>query len=359
MTYYILPKTNNESPEISPVFFDTIEEAEMTVISNSVQLRRNILLNQIKTISRNNNKTKRKMFFKKNTEEQESARLSEDENESSSQLQSHANLTKSEFMEIIGIFNIYDIAKMMNHSFDFLNFSCLTSLEITSALNCHVKITSPKTSLQSYAVNLKRLNLDLDLNVTFFDTVHLSKSTDNYSHDLICALFVILKSTSNGGLCVIKMSTITFQLELDVVYILNYVFDKVYALKPDSSNVINNEKHIVCKHFLKKRSTPIIAQIGALIESPMKKHIGKLLLHDLPSTFLIKMEEINAIIGQKQMDGLCQMINTIKHKSMEDPSTNECAPPWHKMSTNHNAFNHRLSKHVGKPVEDHKLDKDG
>ena len=373
MTYYILPKTNNESPQISPVFFETMEEAEKNVTSNSVRLRRDILLNQIAVISRNNNKTRQKICFKKPAVECKEEVLPPGISLSSSPL--HVSLIGtmtdqikednnssgllSEFIEINGVFNISDIGKNnhQNHSFDFLNFSALTTPEISSAISCHVKITSPKTSLQSYAINLKRLNLDLDFNAMFFDTVNRDQSTEYYFRDLICALFVILKSTSNGGTTVVKMSTMTLQIELDVVYILNYVFEKAYILKPESSNIINDDKYIVCKNFVKKRSGALATQITSLIEPLSKKYIGNIgkLLHDeLTSTFLIKIEEINVIIGQKQMDGLCQMINSIKHKSTEDSHA-----PWQKTAVTHNAFNHRLSKYVSKPDDDQKLEKEG
>jgi hypothetical protein len=325
------------------------------------------------------------MFFKKNTAEWKEDVLPPSTSFSSSplnvslmvtaidQIKENNNTSSllSEFNEINGVFNISDIGKNnhqnhQNHSFDLLNFSALTTPEISSALGCQVKITSPKTSLQSYAINLKRLNLDLDFSAMFFDTACRDNQTrENYLRDLICALFVILKSNSNGGAIVMKMSTLTLQIELDVVYILNYIFEKVYILKPDSSNVVNDDKYIVCKNFMKKRSGTLATQIASLIEPFSNKYIGndrndrndrnigKLLNNGLTSTFLIKIEEINVIIGQKQMDGLCQMINSIKHKSTDDSHA-----PWQKTTVMHNAFNHRLSKYASKPDEEQKFEKE-
>jgi len=350
MTYYILPKTNNDTPLINPVFFDTEAETETMVISNSVRMRRDILLNQVSTMVRNNNKPRQKLFSKKAIiEEEEPVIVAPSTSPPSSTSSTHSTSSPllQEFNEIISIFNIADLSKY-SRPIECLNFSCLPSSEILRGLNFNAKITSPKSSLQSYAVNLKRLNIDLEFGLMFFDI----SSCDSYSQDLFCALFVVLMATSNGGFAVVKMTTMTLQLELDIIYVLNHVFDKAFLLKPDSSNPVSNDKYIVCKHFLKKRSATIISQIVPLIESSMKKHIGKLLCHSLPSTFLTKIEEINVIIGQKQMDALSQLINSTKHKSMEDttglvPSvfSNECSP-WHnKTSANHNAFNPRLFKH--------------
>jgi hypothetical protein len=360
MTYYILPKTNNSSPQLNPIFYDTQSDSEHVVISNSIQLRRDILLNQISTISRNNSRPRQKLFLKKTAIESTTEHvmmkqvdvdaINSKEREVVSSLPTSLLPTSllPEFTEIIGIFNISEVGKC-SHPYEFLNFSCLTSPEISCAINCHAKITSPKTSLQLYAVNLKRLNLDLNLDAMFFDVIS-GNQLSSYSHDLICALFVILKSMSSGGTTIIKMSAITLQLELDVVHILNYAFDKVYVLKPDSSNIVNDDKYIVCKHFLKKRSTALVSQLVPLIESHATQHLGKLLRYKLPYTFLIKMEEINVIIGQKQMDGLCQMINTVKHKSNENKmEQDQPSYSWHKTT---NAFNQRLFKHTGKPESD-------
>jgi hypothetical protein len=126
------------------------------------------------------------------------------------------------------------------------------------------------------------------------------------------------------------------QLELDFIYLLNHVFDKVYILKPDSSNVILEDRYVVCKYFLKKRSTALIPPLSRLVEEMTTRFLGKLLSHGLPCSFLIKIEEINVIIGQKQMDGLSHIINPSKHKSIDhnNKSLEDKSVQWQKPSRN-------------------------
>jgi len=188
MTYYVLPKTNNEIPLLNPIFYDAPTESEINVISNSVRLRRDILLNQITNITRNNIKPRQKLFLKKTVSvDDESITPSIKELSSSPPTPPLLNLTLPpprqsslllEFTEIVGIFNISDSTKHIR-PLEFLNFSHLSSSEILNGINFHSKITSPKTCLQSYANNLKQLNLDLDFGIMFFD---ITSHDQSYSY---------------------------------------------------------------------------------------------------------------------------------------------------------------------------------
>jgi len=315
MSYYILPKTNKGTPSINPIFYERQCDAEIYVISNSVKLRREILLNQIGC----SRKLQPKSCFKKYAEPPPPVALLpllplalEDTTNRTGLL--------ADLIEITNSFNISDVIKL-NRPFKFLNFSLLSVQDIHHIVKSGVKITSPKNTMQSYSLDQDNLS---EHNAMFFDCW-----SPNYSCDLICALFIILCSLSTGGMAIIKVSSITFQLELDVLYILNHAFDKVYILKPDSSNATNDDKYVICKHFSQKPElTAQIAPVLLACASATKenKYIGKLLLHKLPCTFLVKMEEINVIIGQKQMDGLSLLINPVKRKSSDDQ--------WHKIRQN-------------------------
>ena len=81
--------------------------------------------------------------------------------------------------------------------------------------------------------------------------------------------------------------------------------------------------------------------------------------------FTIKIEEINTIIGQKQLDGFCQIINAIKHKSNDDKIDAICKTnvykciqwcethrvPYNKIFEKHNIFNQSLFKNAFKTDE--------
>ena len=37
---------------------------------------------------------------------------------------------------------------------------------------------------------------------------------------------------------------------IDIIYILTSLYDKIYIVKPNTTNISNNERFIVCKYFL-------------------------------------------------------------------------------------------------------------
>jgi len=214
--------------------------------------------------------------------------------------------------------------------FKFLNFSSLSRENIQYVIKCeNLKVTTPQTDMQTFVRNVITNNdLPLEQSMMFLDTSSTTRVVGSYLDNLICALFIITRFQTDGGLSIIKMSYLTQQTELDFVYILNYLFDKVYILKPDSSNATEDDKYIVCKQFSQKRSTNLIDSVTKCVSSLLSKdddhHIQSLLATKLPYTFTIKIEEINAIIGQKQLDGFCQTINAIKCKSNDDKISTIC-----------------------------------
>jgi hypothetical protein len=46
--------------------------------------------------------------------------------------------------------------------------------------------------------------------------------------------------------------------------------------------------------------------------------VSSLLDEHVPLHFINKLEEIDVIIGQQQMEAFCQIINVLKHKNKED-----------------------------------------
>jgi 23S rRNA U2552 (ribose-2'-O)-methylase RlmE/FtsJ len=70
-------------------------------------------------------------------------------------------------------------------------------------------------------------------------------------NEMITSLFIL---SSNGSL-VLKIFDIFTELTFDYVYLLSYLFEKVYICKPITSRPTNSEKYIVCKGFIKKDFT--------------------------------------------------------------------------------------------------------
>jgi hypothetical protein len=124
----------------------------------------------------------------------------------------------------------------------------------------------------------------------------------------------LLYYQANDGGCIIKIYELNYKPIIDIIYILNNFYEKVYIIKPNTSNPINKERYIVCKHmkiidrdkyyiFFNKVYTDFLEN---------KKPIFSLLSNDLPYYFINKIEDSNLGIGNlmiEQLDLLISIIN--------------------------------------------------
>ena len=83
------------------------------------------------------------------------------------------------------------------------------------------------------------------------------------------------------------------------------MYEKIYIIKPNVSNVISNEKFIVCKNYIYNENKYLLYEnyLKNLSNIFLKKSIIKSIInYDLPSYFLNKIEEANIIIGNQQIE---------------------------------------------------------
>ena len=72
---------------------------------------------------------------------------------------------------------------------------------------------------------------------------------DNYFTYLASCMLTIIKCQMKNGSCIIKMDNICYKPVIDFMYFLSSLYDKVYILKPNSSNITTFEKYIICKNY--------------------------------------------------------------------------------------------------------------
>jgi 23S rRNA U2552 (ribose-2'-O)-methylase RlmE/FtsJ len=70
-----------------------------------------------------------------------------------------------------------------------------------------------------------------------------------YTLNIIQVLMILLKYQSNNGVCLIKINNIFHKPIIDILYILCSIYEKVYIIKPNTSNIMSSDKYIVCKNF--------------------------------------------------------------------------------------------------------------
>jgi hypothetical protein len=158
-------------------------------------------------------------------------------------------------------------------------------------------------------------------NFLFFEsntTTHL-----NYIISMMQFLMILLRNQINEGSCIIKIDHLFHKPIIDILYLLSSLYDRVYILKPNSSNITTFDKYIICKNFQynesKTRNFKLnYYRILIFLKKLENNYIESIFDFDIPYYFTIKLEDINIIIGQQQIDSLDLIINILKNKNREE-----------------------------------------
>ena len=155
--------------------------------------------------------------------------------------------------------------------------------------------------------------------------------TNTFTQQLFIQICYALCIQKKGGSFIFKIFDCFTQHIIDILYILSSFYEKVYITKPLICNSFDSEKYIVCKHFLFSTNHafyPIIQNTLAkiiTIEKPIS--IFRFLNINISSYYFGKLEEINSIFGQQQIENIYQTIvfmDTIKE--LQHISSSETAP---------------------------------
>ena len=144
-----------------------------------------------------------------------------------------------------------------------------------------------------------------------------------YFNNIINTLLIIVKYQSVNGISIIKIDNIFYKLVVEVLFILSTLFEQIYIIKPQVSNVLSNERYIVCKKFIaSKNSQKIQIQLQEVAEKLDNLQddmiIQSLIQNNISYHFINKIEESNIVIGQQQLETYDQMINIMKNKNKEE-----------------------------------------
>jgi hypothetical protein len=168
--------------------------------------------------------------------------------------------------------------------------------------------------------NMKKIE-DKKFNFLFVEVE--SNNFNKYITNLIECLMLIFKNQESGGSCVIKLNHVFHKPVVDILYILSSLYEKVFILKPNTSNITSFDKYIVCKNFQKSESKLMYYKCNyyrliVFLKKLEGKNIVSILDFDIPNYFLMKMVDMNIIIGQQQLESLDMVINILKNKNRED-----------------------------------------
>lgn len=172
-----------------------------------------------------------------------------------------------------------------------------------------------------YCNNKYRNKMDLITADGGFDFSENFNEQESQAMKLLYAEVVFaITMQKKGGSFILKVFDITTKTSLDILYLLSCFYEEIIICKPLTSRIANSEKYIVCKgFFIPENYNTVMNHIFNYYDNIMKKeHFGSLfnLVHNM--IFINKIEEINAIFGQQQVENIAFTIGLINNRNKHD-----------------------------------------
>lgn len=330
MSYYILPKINNNHLLIQPSFTDNFEEYNKPFISHSLYFYYKEITEQIENY-----------HFELNLDSLQTNLETVDD------LKKIINPYEYIFSKVPGSkFSVSKLKPNSNLFYDILELSITIDLfDIFEKKDIQSLIISSNHLDINDCLTIIRENYDNDTNIyseyistellknikdNSYDFIYYEYSSNNnnsYDYSIIQMIGIILRHQYNNGITIIKIDSIFHKYIVDILYILTSLFEKVYVVKPNSNNITSFEKYIVCKNYCNnqdmieyhKKYYHNIQNILKWYNDCQKTcYITSLLKSEIPYYFLNKLDDMNIIIGQQQLESLNSIINIMKNKNKDD-----------------------------------------
>ncbi len=144
-------------------------------------------------------------------------------------------------------------------------------------------------------------------------SVDFNHQEENSINLIFCEVLYTLVMQKVNGCFVLKVFDTFHSLTVEILYILSYFYREVYMYKPCTSREANSEKYIVCKYFKDiQNRDEIIENLSLQFHKLNNNKIKKIFNYSMNSHFISKIEEINAIYGQQQIENILLTLNYLK-----------------------------------------------
>ena len=122
---------------------------------------------------------------------------------------------------------------------------------------------------------------------------------------IFCQICYAIALQKQGGTFIVKIFDIFTEATIDLLYLLSSLYKKVYIIKPCTSRIANSERYVICKNFKGINIENLLEKLMSffpIINSDKK--IKRFLNIDIPYIYINKLEDINAIMGQQQIENI-------------------------------------------------------
>jgi len=238
--------------------------------------------------------------------------------------------TNNLFYELLEILSITQIFNDLNENINTLHISKnKDSIDVINHPNINI---NEKTHNEHFLTISEYINNDKCFDFIFIELLDYDNNNINkYILDFIKIIMIVFTSQNVDGSILIKINYIFHKPIVDLLYLLSNLFEKIYIIKPSTSNMAKSDRFILCSKFTsdkKKIKTckenyniffELLKQVENEIENEIEnKNITSIIDFGIPSYFINKLNDINLIIGQQQLEGLNHLINILKSKNQNE-----------------------------------------
>jgi hypothetical protein len=186
-----------------------------------------------------------------------------------------------------------------------------------------------------------------------FDFSLTYNQQETISHKLVFAeIAFAFAAQKKGGCFILKMFDIFTEPSIDILYLLCSYYDNVSIIKPFTSRYANSERYIVCRGFRLDNTESLIQRCSTILsEYSAENNIKRVLSLEIPYAFKTAISEINAILGQQQLEYIqttLAIINNSKYEKLQilkRTNIQRCITwcqkfkiPYNRINTNTNIF---------------------
>ena len=235
-------------------------------------------------------------------------------------------ITFENISKIINVYeNISTFSKCKEKSllfyelFEIINVLYLFDAFHSTNMNLFI-LSSDNTSILHCISFFRKDRIDTFISTNQYDLIFYELNYKDYVVEFILCLIKILKSQKIGGISIIKIHALFYKPIIDIIYLLTFLFEKVFIIKPTISNVSSYEKFIICKGYIPPpNSNTYYEDLSLFIDNYNKiQTIHSIIDFNIPYYFLNKINDINIILGQYQLETIHQFINILKNKNKSE-----------------------------------------
>lgn len=166
-----------------------------------------------------------------------------------------------------------------------------------------------------YCYNKYKGSIDLITGDGGFDfSIDFNKQEINANKLIFCQVCFAIAMQKKNGCFILKVFDIFTNATIDILYLLSQLYKKLYIVKPNTSRYANSERYIICKYFKNDDIFDILTKLSNIYPFLNANiSIKRYLKIDIPYIFINKIEDINAIIGQQQLENILSTFYLIEN----------------------------------------------